>query len=142
MRVANARESCSTSNGIASGMCVPTPLPLLDTCDGCGACCREPGAPPDYVALRLNPQFAKEPSFTEDALRLAALPEEAARLLDEYLRAVDLGSVPSNGACVWYDPGTKRCRFYEHRPSTCRVFERGSQGCHIYRRRHGVAVPR
>lgn len=115
--------------------------PVLETCDGCGACCLEQGAPPDYVALRLNPHFADDPTFAEDAARLAALPDEARQALDEYLSARETPGFSAVGACVWYDPATFRCRFYEHRPSTCRVFERNSPGCHIYRRRHGITDP-
>jgi Fe-S-cluster containining protein len=113
-------------------------LPVLESCDGCGACCLEQGAPPDYVALRLNPEFADDPSFADDAARLANLPAEAANLLAEYLQATAAGHLPTNGACVWFDHSSKSCRFYDWRPSTCRVFELNSGGCHIYRRRHGV----
>jgi uncharacterized protein len=110
-------------------------LEVLTSCEGCGACCREQGAPPDYVALRLNRHFADDPSFAEDAVRLQSLPPEAERLLDEYL------SLPANArgaVCVWFDEAERRCRFYEHRPSTCRVFELDSPGCHIYRRRQAI----
>jgi Fe-S-cluster containining protein len=115
-------------------------LPVLESCDGCGACCLEQGAPPDYVALRLNPEFAADPSFADDAVRLARLPEEAERLLAGYLQATAAGRLAPNGACVWFDHSSKSCRFYDWRPSTCRVFEINSGGCHIYRRRHGVSV--
>ena len=109
-------------------------LTVVTTCEGCGACCREQGAPPDYVALRLSAHFADDPSFADDLDRLRQLPEPASRLLDEYL-AVDPARRPQ--VCVWFDEAASRCRFYEHRPSTCRVFELNSPGCHIYRRRHG-----
>lgn len=115
-------------------------LPVLESCDGCGACCLEQGAPPDYVALSLRPDFAGDPSFADDAARLAELPVEAATLLAEYLEATAAGRLAPNGACVWYDHSTKSCRFYDWRPSTCRVFELNSGGCQIYRRRHGVSV--
>jgi Fe-S-cluster containining protein len=120
----------------------PSAFPILDTCDGCGACCLEQGALPDYVALRLNPQFAADPGFADDAARLASLPGDAVAALDGFLHAVAIGTAASNGVCVWYEGATQRCRFYEHRPSTCRVFERNSPGCHIYRRRHGFDAGR
>lgn len=113
-------------------------LPVLESCDGCGACCLEQGAPPDYVALRLHPEFDADPTFADDATRLANLPAEAATLLVEYLQVTAAGRLASNGACVWFDHLSKSCRFYDWRPSTCRVFELNSGGCHIYRRRHGV----
>lgn len=109
-------------------------LPIVTSCEDCGACCLEQGAPPDYVALRLNPHFADDPSFADDLDRLRLLPAPASRLLDEYL-ATD--PAQRTEVCVWFDAAAARCRFYEHRPSTCRVFELNSPGCHIYRRRHG-----
>jgi Fe-S-cluster containining protein len=117
------------------------PLSVLESCDGCGACCFEQGAPPDYVALRLNPHFIHDPSFAEDAARLTALPAEAAQSLDDYLLAVDTDGTPRNGVCVWFDHDTRRCRHYDFRPSTCRVFELNGAGCHIYRRRQGIPTP-
>lgn len=115
-----------------------TDLPVIESCTGCGACCLEQGAPPDYVALSLNPQFAGDASFAADAARMADLPETARGLLSEYLRATAAGTTARNGPCVWFDPATTSCRFYDWRPSTCRVFEINSPGCRIYRRRHGV----
>ena len=113
-------------------------LPVIETCSGCGACCLEQGAPPDYVALRMNPQFADDPSFADDAERLSHLPDDARQLLETYLEQATLGTRPRDGACVWYDAVTTSCRFYDWRPSTCRVFEMNSPGCRIYRRRNGI----
>ncbi|MBL8850014.1 MAG: YkgJ family cysteine cluster protein [Planctomycetaceae bacterium] len=110
----------------------------MESCAGCGACCLEQGAPPDYVALRTNPEFAADPSFADDADRLARLPDEARGLLDQYLEQSARGARPRDGACVWYNPATTSCRFYDWRPSTCRVFEMNSPGCHIYRRRQAI----
>ena len=119
-------------------MAAITSLPVVESCDGCGACCFEQGAPPDYVALRLNPHFANDPSFSEDAARLASLPSDAIRELDDYLAEVEIQRTVRNGVCVWFDHDRRQCRHYEHRPSTCRVFELNGAGCHIYRRRHGI----
>ena len=115
-------------------------LPLLDSCENCGACCSLQGAPPDYVALRLNPHFANDPSFAEDADRLAQLSGEAEELLDRYLRQSAAAEIPTDGPCVWLGPASLQCRFYEWRPSTCRVFELNSPGCHIYRKLCGVTA--
>jgi len=115
-----------------------TDLPVVTSCEGCGACCREQGAPPDYVALRLHPEFAADASFHEDSARLAMLSDEAGRLLEEYLRESAAGLRPTNGVCCWFEESTQGCRFYDERPSTCRVFEINSPGCHFYRRRHSL----
>jgi Fe-S-cluster containining protein len=119
-----------------------TELPVVSSCTDCGACCSYQGAPPDYVALRLSPHFALEPSFEEDAARLEQLPPEALALLEGYLAARrPLPTQPGpadEGLCVWYDEAAGNCRFYEWRPSTCRLFELNSPGCHIYRRMRGI----
>jgi Fe-S-cluster containining protein len=110
-------------------------FPIVTTCDGCGACCMEQGAPPDYVALRLNPHFADDPTFADDVERLRNLPVEALTSLDDYL-ATDPVLRPT--VCVWFDAEHRRCRHYDHRPSTCRVFELNGPGCHIYRQRQDI----
>jgi Fe-S-cluster containining protein len=112
-------------------------LPLISSCAGCGACCSFQGAPPDYVALRLNLHFAADPSFAEDVERLAELPPAAAALLEQYLAEHAQGA-DAEGMCVWYDTQLHQCRFYEWRPSTCRIFELSGPGCHIYRRLRGI----
>ena len=99
------------------------------------------GAPPDYVALRRNPHFAADPSFTDDADRLNRLPPAATELLDRYLNDVDAGHIPDDGNCCWLDLQSLQCRFYDLRPSTCRVFELNSPGCHIYRKLKGISEP-
>ena len=116
-------------------------LPVIESCDGCGACCLEQEAPPDYVALRTRPDFAADPSFAEDWQRLQSLPAEALRLLDDFLVRRDAGETESDRTCVWFDPESRGCRFYEWRPSTCRVFELNSMGCRIYRHRNGLGGP-
>lgn len=98
----------------------------------------EQGAPPDYVALTLNPHLADDPSFAEDVQRFKTLPAAAADLLQLYLRESLAGIRPQNGWCVWFDGASRSCRFYDWRPSTCRVFELGSPGCRIYRQRQGI----
>jgi Fe-S-cluster containining protein len=113
-------------------------LPILTNCEACGACCMEQGAPPDYVALSVNPHLGDDPSFAEDVERLGNLPAQAAELLAMYLRESQQGTRDQNGWCVWFDGVSKSCRFYDWRPSTCRVFELGSPGCRIYRRRQGI----
>jgi Fe-S-cluster containining protein len=117
---------------------VDSSLPVLESCEGCGACCFEQGAPPDYVALSLNPHFSDDPSFAEDADRLRSLPAEARELLDQYLKQAERGDADEHGVCCWYRHDGGGCRFYEWRPSTCRVFELNSPGCHIYRKRQGI----
>ncbi|HVJ66984.1 MAG TPA: YkgJ family cysteine cluster protein [Caulifigura sp.] len=114
-------------------------LPVL-SCEGCGACCIEQGAPPDYVALRMSSHLAEDPSFAEDVERLQSLAGEPLQFLDHYFRERAARRLPENGVCVWFDAVKHNCRFYDLRPSTCRVFELDSPGCHLLRRRHGIAA--
>lgn len=113
-------------------------LPVIESCDGCGACCSVQGAPPDYVALSLNPHFKNAPSFAEDFERFSNLDGEPLRLLEGYLLNSASGAVPTDGPCVWLDEAGAGCQFYELRPSTCRVFEINSPGCLYYRKLSGV----
>lgn len=113
-------------------------LPVLG-CEKCGACCRVQGAPPDYVALSLNPHFSEDPSFAEDVARINRLEGESLRLLQTYLSETADGLRPTDGHCVWLDEESMSCRFYELRPSTCRVFEMDSPGCHYYRKLFQIA---
>ncbi|WP_197453516.1 YkgJ family cysteine cluster protein [Caulifigura coniformis] len=121
-----------------------TPLPVvvvpIESCQGCGACCSEQGAPPDYVALRMSPHLADDPSFADDLARSRSLSGEPLRLLDLYFEEREAGRRSENGVCVWFDTANCCCRFYDLRPSTCRVFELDSPGCHIYRRRQGIGA--
>lgn len=112
-------------------------LPVIASCSGCGACCRVQGAPPDYVALSLNPDFAHEASFAEDVARLRTLSPPARRPLERYLDLTSRGLLPTDGPCVWLNESLDRCLYYEERPSTCRVFEMGGPGCFYYRRQAG-----
>ncbi len=119
----------------------PRTAPRVTSCSGCGACCSMQGAPPDYVALRLHPLFAQDPTFTEDADRLARLPADAQDRLERYLVRSASGEIPTDGPCVWYDDALEHCAYYDWRPSTCRVFELDGPGCHIYRRLRGIETP-
>ncbi len=116
----------------------PHTLPAIESCEGCGACCSVQGAPPDYVALSLNPHFKNDPSFAEDFKRFSSLDGEPLRLLKGYLRESANGSIPKDGPCIWLDETGAGCHFYELRPSTCRVFEINSPGCLYYRKLPGI----
>lgn len=111
-------------------------LPVIGSCEGCGACCREQYSPPGYVALLSGVGWPDE----EDAARFAALPEEARRSLEEYLaNRIRGGRHIDEPACIWLDLETKACRFYEHRPNICRVLKLGGRPCRRWRKEYGVA---
>lgn len=103
-------------------------LKVIDSCDGCSACCMEQSSPPGYVAV-LSDYWGDE----EDIERVRHLPGEAMSVLREYrIRLLD-EDIKGERLCCWLDLLTKRCRWHEHRPNICREFEVGSKSCRDWR---------
>ena len=112
-------------------------LPVIQNCDGCGACCREQESPPGYLVLMV--QGADLWQDDDDIRRFAELPAEARAILDEHLRRLRAGERRENLACVWFDVQTKRCKFYEHRPSICReTLQPGDEACRRWREEYRI----
>jgi Fe-S-cluster containining protein len=112
-------------------------LPVIESCDGCGACCFEQASPPGYLYILVNPGDYSGSEFAEDAERLKHLPTEARLALDKYRDDLLAGRSRGDGACIWLDPITRKCRHYEHRPSICRdELVRGDQGCRYWRKEY------
>lgn len=107
------------------------PLAVLNSCDGCGACCLVVGSPPFVrrfdgegeerweILRRDHPGLVAELIAGERALRDQGLPREGR-------------------PCVWYDPSRRGCRHYELRPRACRDFALGGIDCRDARRRAGI----
>ena len=113
-------------------------LALIETCEGCGACCRRQGSPPGFAAC-LSGQT--ERAYPEDLEILASAPASlVSELADHYRRAALSGDTRLGKPCLWFDETTRGCRHYEFRPILCREFERGSVACHDWRRRLGVGT--
>ena len=106
-------------------------LPVLNSCDGCGACCRVVTLPPFRRVF-------KEPG--EDAWeRLRWERPDLLLGILEAERAMKERGEPSFGTpCLWYDAATRRCRNHELRPRACREFAVGGQDCRDARRRAGI----
>jgi uncharacterized protein len=106
-------------------------LPVITSCDGCGACCQVVTRPPFYRVFDEPGEDAWERLNWERPELVAAL------LADE--RAARASGGPFYGTpCLWFDAETGRCRHYEYRPRACRAFEVGSRDCHDARRRAGI----
>ncbi len=109
----------------------PGQLAVIESCDGCGACCEVVTRPPFYRVFE---------TFGEDAWeRLKAnRPDLLAELIaDQRVRRAAGG--PYHGTpCIWFDQETRRCRNYEYRPLACREFEIGEYDCRDARRRAGI----
>jgi uncharacterized protein len=107
-----------------------TDLEIIETCDGCGACCLVVTRPPFYRVFDQDGEEAWERLKWERPDLMAEF------LADSQARRADGG--PFFGTpCTWFDVETRRCRHYDYRPRACRSFEVGSEDCRDARRRAG-----
>lgn len=112
-------------------------LTVVESCEGCGACCLEQATPPGYAAYLLG-MFSLDDG-SEDAARIKALPADLRAELDAYLdQAARSGNLWAIEPCLWYDKSTRQCKHYDLRPETCREFEANSDFCHSWRRQYGI----
>lgn len=86
------------------------PLPIIENCDSCGACCRLTPVPPFYPG--------------EEAVK--DVPDE---LLQPIRERVEADQHFDRLACVWYDSDADQCMHYDLRPDACRNFELSSDLC-------------
>ena len=96
-------------------------LPLLESCDGCGACCRHLIVPPFIMSGGRNEAEEK------------GVPPE---LIEEWLPRWRVRFELPESPCSWYDPATARCLHYAMRPDACRAFEINSAACRASRMEH------
>ncbi len=98
-------------------------LPVLDSCDDCGACCRHMIAPPFVITPERDEPAEKgvPPHLIE-----AFLPRWHTRLL-----------APEQ-PCCWFDSASLRCLHYELRPDACRDFSINSPSCRASRIKWGL----
>lgn len=94
-------------------------LPIIDTCDNCGACCMEMRSPPFLGDA--DPEFA-------------ALPGEMRVEIVKHA----LGDAPYESPCLWLDLKTRKCMHYDLRPDICREFERGEEACWMWRKTYKI----
>jgi Fe-S-cluster containining protein len=106
-------------------------LPVIESCDGCGACCRVVTSPPFYFVFEQEGEEAWERLKRER-------PDLVAGLVADYKSRRAAGRPSYGTPCLWYDAQTARCRHYEYRPLACREFEVGGEDCRDARRRAGV----
>ena len=113
---------------------MPNALPVIESCNGCGACC----------LVATSPPFRR--MFDEDTEEWGRLRWERPDLAGGILaadRARRASGDPSYGTpCLWFDAETRRCRHYDQRPGACRVFEVGGEDCRDMRRRAGFGGTR
>jgi Fe-S-cluster containining protein len=115
-------------------------LEIIDTCDGCGACCWEQESPPMYhfILKRLEGLECGGIAFyeehcPEDLKRVRALPEELKQELRDYSATLKESGHPNDNICIWFDESTRNCKHYDLRPEVCREFEIGGSYCRTWR---------
>lgn len=107
----------------------------METCDNCGACCREQESPPGYVAILCGMDWPD----SDDVERVRSMPVELRAGLRQCM--LDDCRHEHSPACLWYDHERRACRNYDWRPSVCRDFAAGSEECHGWRRLYQIEVP-
>ncbi|GAC1448072.1 MAG: hypothetical protein NVSMB9_30890 [Isosphaeraceae bacterium] len=105
-------------------------LPVIDSCEGCGACCLVVTSPP------FRRLFNEAGEDAWERLRWER-PELFAELLAEDQGLQARGGPFFGTPCLWYDGETGRCRHHESRPRACREFAIGGEDCRDARRRAG-----
>jgi uncharacterized protein len=107
------------------------PLPLIESCDDCGACCRVVTLPPFVRHLDGTGEDGWE------RLRWDR-PDLVAALRETIVSLKSTGGASFGTPCSWYDLDSDRCRHYDYRPAACRAFAVGGVDCHDARRRAGM----
>jgi uncharacterized protein len=108
-------------------------LPIVESCEGCGACCCRVVTLPPFRRV-----FGEEGEEAWDRLRWDRPDLRAGFLEAERARKAD-GEASFGSPCLWLDLASGRCRHYEFRPRACREFAVGGVDCLDARRRGGVA---
>ncbi|WP_145197656.1 YkgJ family cysteine cluster protein [Thalassoglobus polymorphus] len=98
-------------------------LPIIESCEGCGACCMQTPVPP-FVVI--------------DGQHEAKLRNVPEGLIAEIMPSWEIRFNLQENPCMWFDPETLACQHYEHRPQACRDFEINCSSCHSIRDRCGI----
>ena len=91
-----------------------TDLPIIESCDGCGACCMQSAVPP-YIVI--------------DGQHEALLNDVPTALVEEIMPFWEIRFQFPERSCMWFDEAKKGCKHYEYRPQACRNFEINSSSC-------------
>lgn len=114
-------------------------LPVIQSCDGCGACCLEQESPPGYLGMAFNGLDAAYDD--EDRDRYENMPADARKKIEDYAAFMESNGWehPNNSICIWFDEETRKCSHYEWRPSICRdELEINDEGCRTWRQHYGI----
>lgn len=106
-------------------------LPVIDSCDGCGACCRVVTLPP------FRRVFDEEGEEAWERLRWDR-PDLMTEIVAVERVRRDAGEPSFGSPCLWLDAEGLRCLHYDLRPRACRDFAVGGVDCLDARRRAEV----
>lgn len=110
-----------------SGKMPVSSFPILENCEGCGACCR----------MMVVPPFRRD--ATIDEFQNKQIPQG---LLNEILPDWEVRFLLPERPCSWFDENSGRCRHYELRPEACRDFAINSPSCLACREKFEIPDPR
>jgi Fe-S-cluster containining protein len=108
-------------------------LSVIESCDGCGACCRVVTSPPFRRVFDGDGEEAWERLKWDR-------PDLLAEILADARSRKTNGDASFGTPCLWFDASTARCRHYDHRPRACHEFALGGLDCLDARRRAGIDV--
>ncbi len=114
-------------------------LKILESCDGCGACCLSQESPPGYLMIL---SLGDDMAMTDDDLkRFNSMPREAMQELREYRERLLAGEGhPNNMICLWFDEQTRKCKHYDLRPDVCRTeVVLNDASCELWRKQYQMA---
>ena len=83
----------------------PANLPVIESCDNCGACCQVVTRPPFYHVFE---DLGEEAWDRLERRR----PDLVAELHADYQARRASGGPFYGTPCIWFDPETLRCRHY------------------------------
>lgn len=115
-------------------------LPVVQSCDGCGACCLEQESPPGYLWILIHGFDIDGNPNSEDVKRFNAMPPESLAEFHAYAQRMrDQGEHPNDSICIWFDEQKRQCKHYDLRPSICREeLQVNDEACHRWREAYQI----
>lgn len=110
-----------------------TSLPIIQSCNNCGACCMEQESPPGYLSILVYGEDGANSQADLD--RFNAMPQRLRKELEEYHSDMVAGlDHPKSGVCIWFNEHTRQCKHYDLRPDVCREeIQVGDDACRGWR---------
>ena len=105
-------------------------LPIVKSCEGCGACCMTMGHPRYF--------WNQEQGTNVDELWIE-LPKSLVAEIETHLESLRGDEQADFGTpCIWFDDVERNCRHHRYKPQVCRDLEIGGEACLRSRRQFGI----